>query len=760
MVTNNSNSVVKFTESEGGIVVKEEVDEEFFIIIPVIATVIAADQIFNEGAITSEVAKEVLEPIAKVAGEFLRVLDSGLAVIFNTIGDTIYDVLQLEEVDNIAKAIITGGLSNFIDTIHRKMEDFINEIKHTFEKVITFIGIIKDGLDAIGVSDFINKFIFGDQSTSELPMISDGSLSVDEEELIKVSGTNGEHGYISVKEQELIKGSGGLQDLILSLNSGDTLNHVKKLQKHIENLRDSFESDPGTIMEEVIEDIKEILEDNTSGLREFLGKLDSLGSIQFLVTGEVEAVVGVAFEVGVSIDVKQLLFYIANGLRWDPSNTQLASFHAAYALDAGVQGGGDIGFSVAYHTSGVSGVNGFGWGFSLEGAYAYGAGVGISWPLPGSHVPNQFVAQVLGVGAKLEMAAFFNHAIIVAYLDTDLGFILAVPSMALAKATGHPDLYYSKYDWSDMDTTLFQPSAQIRWYNLGFRECSWDCFDCCDQPKLNDWSELTNYELIQVRALGYSQKTWDAPMAIHGTYYSDPYGQYFKDFTWADLLPYEVDLFTCLGWDSNLWAKIYKAPDSWNVNWDDLELEMRLCASTVGYDKYKWNKKPLIQMSPSLCDSSGKRYLPINMAGQGRTVESPAGCQQRCTNTSGCFFFTSFDDGGCHITTGAGGLTDWPGNNMYGSRYCTTNALSGVQIQAGRERGNNDAISGYFTFDMDDWEAYFGYRIINGERSLQVTSWRNNEVIFTGEIIVADFGDGMTYPDRKRIWKTNDILTT
>ena len=61
---------------------------------------------------------------------------------------------------------------------------------------------------------------------------------------------------------------------------------------------------------------------------------------------------------------------------------------------------------------------------------------------------------------------------------------------------------------------------------------------------------------------------------------------------------------------------------------------------------------------------------------------------------------------------------------------------------------------------MDDWEAYFGYRIINGERSLQVTSWRNNEVIFTGEIIVADFGDGMTYPDRKRIWKTNDILTT
>ena len=49
---------------------------------------------------------------------------------------------------------------------------------------------------------------------------------------------------------------------------------MKKLQTHIENLRDYFESDPGTIMEQVIDDITDILKDNTSGLREFLGKLD------------------------------------------------------------------------------------------------------------------------------------------------------------------------------------------------------------------------------------------------------------------------------------------------------------------------------------------------------------------------------------------------------------------------------------------------------------------------------------------------------
>lgn len=677
MVTNNSNIVAKFTESEGGIVVKEEVDVEFFFFIPVLATIIAADQIFNEGAVMSAVAEEILEPIAKAAGEFLRVVNPVVANIFNDIGEMIYEELRLEDLDNIAKAIITGGPSNFIDTIYQKIRSFINSIQNVFKDIIPFIGIVKDGLDTIGVLDFIKKFIGVDQSTSELLMISDGFISVDEEELIKVSGTNGEHGYISVKEQELIKGSGGLQDFAHSLASGNTLDHVKKLQTHIENLRDYFESDPGTIMEQVIDDITDILKDNTSGLREFLGKLDGLGSIQFLVTGEVEAVVGVAFEVGVSIDVKQLLFYIGNGLRWDQSMTQLASFHVAYALDAGVQGGGDIGFSVAYHTNRVSKVNGFGWGFSLEGAYGYAAGVGISWPLPGSHVPNQYVAQVMGIGVKLEMAAFFNHAIIVAYYDINLGLIPAVPSMALAQAMGHPSLYYSKYGWSDLGTTLFQPSAQTHWYNLGWRECSWD-FDGCSPPKslTKAWSELSSYELIQVRALGYTQKTWNAPTAIDGWYYSDPYGEHFKDFTWTELLPYEVDLFTCLGWDSNLWANNRKAPDSWNINWDNLELEMRLCASTVGYDMTIWNGKPPIQISPSFCDSSGKWHLPLNMAGQGRTSTTPAGCQQRCKNTPGCFFFNSFPNGGCHVTTGAEGSMTNPGNptKQTGSKYCNTNA--------------------------------------------------------------------------------------
>jgi hypothetical protein len=50
------------------------------------------------------------------------------------------------------------------------------------------------------------------------------------------------------------------------------------------------------------------------------------------------------------------------------------------------------------------------------------------------------------------------------------------------------------------------------------------------------------------------------------------------------------------------------------------------------------------------------------MAGQQRTVATPAGCQKRCRDTAGCRFFNNFPNGGCHITTGAGGTKSGGGN--------------------------------------------------------------------------------------------------
>ena len=72
----------------------------------------------------------------------------------------------------------------------------------------------------------------------------------------------------------------------------------------------------------------------------------------------------------------------------------------------------------------------------------------MAWPLPGTHIPNQFVAQIIGAGGSIEAAAFWNHAIIVGYLDTQLGFISAAPSVNAARFSGKPSLYCSKYSWS------------------------------------------------------------------------------------------------------------------------------------------------------------------------------------------------------------------------------------------------------------------------------------------------------------------------
>lgn len=58
------------------------------------------------------------------------------------------------------------------------------------------------------------------------------------------------------------------------------------------------------------------------------------------------------------------------------------------------------------------------------------------------------------------------------------------------------------------------------------------------------------------------------------------------------------------------------------------------------------------------------------MSGQGRTVATAWGCQQRCKNTPGCFFFNHWSDGGCHITTGAEGTEETGSSVTSGSQYC------------------------------------------------------------------------------------------
>jgi len=70
-----------------------------------------------------------------------------------------------------------------------------------------------------------------------------------------------------------------------------------------------------------------------------------------------------------------------------------------------------------------------------------------------------------------------------------------------------------------------------------------------------------------------------------------------------------------------------------DARWDVLDT-MLLC----------WRKVPGFESNQNL------KYYPIDMGGQGRTVEnSAAACQRRCASVSGCAHFSFWRDGGCHL---------------------------------------------------------------------------------------------------------------
>jgi len=53
------------------------------------------------------------------------------------------------------------------------------------------------------------------------------------------------------------------------------------------------------------------------------------------------------------------------------------------------------------------------------------------------------------------------------------------------------------------------------------------------------------------------------------------------------------------------------------------------------------------------CWENGFRWMPLNMAGQSRTVsDTVKGCQERCASTTGCKHFSFWHDGGCHLQDG------------------------------------------------------------------------------------------------------------
>ena len=267
------------------------------------------------------------------------------------------------------------------------------------------------------------------------------------------------------------------------------------------------------------------------------------------------------------------------------------------------------------------------------------------------------------------------------YYDLDYGFLLATPSTKTARATGNPSRYYKKYDWEAMgwdgktyyfgqccyhisfcgclmssryQIISFLSGATAAWEKLGWDECSWDdnrissfalmnsFVDCASftglcpktpkptaEPCSNgpfppppshdkEWRDLSDQEQEAAGALGFVEKSWNAPLASDGWGFDDPLVHFraprslrsslrnstldsFLDLgasvtKWDDLLDDERDYFACLGfnkyaWDGNTFNS-QPVPSTWNDDWDELSSEMVLCATAVGYDKRRWNDKP------------------------------------------------------------------------------------------------------------------------------------------------------------------------
>lgn len=111
-----------------------------------------------------------------------------------------------------------------------------------------------------------------------------------------------------------------------------------------------------------------------------------------------------------------MLHFLTQGFRWDPKSNQIASVHVGFVLDVGIQAGADGSLALGYHTSRVDGVDGYGWGFSLEGGAGGGMGVSIAYPLPGEGMPNQITVEA-GASGKVEASVFMGHDVIIGYFD-------------------------------------------------------------------------------------------------------------------------------------------------------------------------------------------------------------------------------------------------------------------------------------------------------------------------------------------------------
>ena len=428
--------------------VKEE--EGILFLLPLVVPAVAADHLFNDGKVTKHVAKEV-KSLAFQSMEYLFNLSDELGELFQSLTEKIYDWIGLDKLDDLVKDLVVGSAAGMLDqiipTVKKHLGNAYDKIQELFDEIKPLLHLVRDGLDAIGASDFIEKIIGPPSSLHE-------QFEFD-------------------KSDE--KGSScTLERFGEALGHGEGPRILKKMEGLLKKAYESLKNDdPSRAMDPVIDCLQELSAVITGPARCWLESLGGLGSIQFIADAGVHAGVGVGVEVGLSIDVGQLLYFITHGFKFDPSFTQIMSLHVGYAFSFGAQAGASAGVAVAYDTSRVTGVGGFGWGVSLEGAFEYKVGASVNWPIPGSHVPNQFVVAPAGAGAEVVVSGSLGHS--VSLLHEHLSEIILNPAPTILKqhvifVTSLTDRSLSAMLIRDLDFCLLR--HRLRWQNYLESPCS------------------------------------------------------------------------------------------------------------------------------------------------------------------------------------------------------------------------------------------------------------------------------------------------
>ena len=397
----------------------------------------------------------------------------------------------------------------------------------------------------------------------------------------------------------------------------------------------------------VIQEKNVILGDIKVSFRDLLNSAASsgLGCLQIIIDAEGNLGVGITGDIGISFDIATLLYWIGNGFSFvGCPNNFIASVHVGVTISGGIAAGGDVGFNVGLHTSKCNGVDGFSFCGQIEGSAGFGGQGSIAVPLPPDD-PNQFVLGV-SAGGKAELSLGFNATAIFLYFDKDFFMLPATPSTTVAKLTGHPSLYYSRFSWDQMrfDVSKMNFMGFIMdgngkypthyWEKLGWTKKSWD-FEGAPPPRSMEtpWNQLPWYQKKAVEDLGYIQKTWDAPMVLDAWYYDRP-DEYWDSWDWREMLENEMSLWESLGWNEHSWMGHASPPASFFTSFAYLSWREQASATELGYDQGRWDassslrghKKVLLlsettekecqddknNEDPASCDKNKEKLLEIS----------------------------------------------------------------------------------------------------------------------------------------------------